>query len=218
MSETIKLHGCAQDDLQLKEALEFCLPALEGRETVALLYTPGNCLLALLKDKTLRDNRDQEVALAEVFEARIFNEQVELRWLHKSNRRGRAVLLSGGEIPRECSEKLPKDVSLSALKTLLQTYLLWGEMVVPDNHAPWYRLTTARIGKLDVPLQNADRSKLSEEINKGEKKRVQLKALEYLAEYDADGNVVQEDNNSDKTKLHGNVAVVEERLLKLEVA
>jgi CRISPR-associated protein (TIGR03984 family) len=73
-----------------------------------------------------------------------------------------------------------------------QTYLLWGEGLGPvaDLTAGlWSRLATARIGSLDVPLPN---------LSHGE--RVRLRALEYFATYE-----------------DGNVGVLDERLLGLEV-
>ena len=206
-----QLFGCAADGLTLKEAIEACLPAFESQETVALLYSARRCRLARMKDRQLCDEHDRAIKLDDVFEARIFNQQSELRWLNEQGGFGRAVLLSAREIPEPCREKLPQDASLVALHSLEQTYLLWGEGIDQANTglvAGWSRLTTARIGKLDVPVTGVDDK---------ENKRVHLKALEYLAEYDEHGNVVQDGNNVEEKYLHGNVAVVEERLLCLEV-
>jgi CRISPR-associated protein (TIGR03984 family) len=55
----------------------------------------------------------------------------------------------------------------------------------------WSRLSEARIGKLDVPLANVPQNG-----------RVQLSAIEYLAQTEGDEN--------------GNVSVVEERLIRLK--
>jgi CRISPR-associated protein (TIGR03984 family) len=79
----------------------------------------------------------------------------------------------------------------TVLDTHPLTYLLWGEGVGPNHGlgARWGRLAAARIGILDVPVEGI-----------GTLWRVKLHALEYLAEY-----------------AHGNVAVAEERLMKLEV-
>lgn len=203
------LFGRVADGLTLKEAIEACLPALESQETIALLYSASKCRLARMKNRQLCDEHHQAIELNDVFEARIFNPQSELRWLNEQGGFGRAVLLSAETIPEPCRKKLTENVSLSALHTLEQTYLLWGEGIDQTNVslAPgWSRLTTARIGKLDVPVTGVK-----------EKSRVHLKALEYLAEYDGHGNLVQVGDQTEEEYLHGNVAVVEERLLCLEV-
>jgi CRISPR-associated protein (TIGR03984 family) len=206
MSESVTLHGCAKNDLRLPEALEACLPALEGQETIALLYSPSQCELARLKDRKLLDCRDKPISLDDFFEARVFNEQSELRWLNDKGGLGRAALLSASPIPETCRKQLTEDVSITALKTLpQQTYLLWGEGVKDQDPATtklaagWSRLTTARIGPLNVPI------KVPNAVNTDDKSkmpRVLLRVCEYLKVCDD----------------HGNVAVVEERLLKLEVA
>lgn len=203
------LFGRAANNLRLKDAIEICLPALKSPETVALLYSARKCELARMKNGQLCDKHDRAMELDDVFEARIFNPQSELRWLNDQGGVGRAALLSAESIPEACREKLTENVSLTALHTLEQTYLLWGEGIDQTNvslAAGWNRLTTARIGKLDVPVTGIK-----------EKSRVHLKTLEYLAEYDEQGNIVQFGHPAEEKYLHGNVAVVEERLLCLEV-
>ncbi len=203
-----QLYGYAKDDLTLSDALEAGLPALSAKQAVALIYTPQRCLLAALENKELRLSNGKAVALAEVFEARIFNEDAELRWWHQQDGQGRVVLLSA-KAQSECQKTLTEDVSLKPLHVLEQTYLLWGEGINQNKYESatgWSRLTAARIGRLDVPLPGAS-----------DQQRVQLKTLEYLVEYDADGKIVQEDNAVNESKRHGNVAVGEERLLKFEV-
>lgn len=205
MNESVTLHGCARNDLHLAEALEICLPALEAPETIALLYSPSQCVLARLKDKQLWDSRDKPIDLDDAFEARVFNEETELRWLNIEAGLGRAVLLSASPIPEACRKQLTEDVSRPALKLLPQTYLLWGEGVKDQDPvttglaAGWSRLTTARIGPMNVPIIVPDAVETDDESRKP---RVLLRVCEYLAECDE----------------YGNVAVVEERLLKLEVA
>lgn len=204
----MKLRGRANNEMKLQDALTASQSVLAAKKTVALLYTPQRCKLAVLENGTLRQSDGKAVDLTEVFEARVFNEDAELRWLNKQDGTGRAVLLCAQEIPEPCLNKLPEDASLKALHTLKQTYLLWGEGIGQTKKVSladgWSRLTTARIGWLDVPVQGV-----------GKNERVYLKALEYLAEYDADGKLVQEDQPMEDTKRYGNVAVAEERLLCL---
>jgi CRISPR-associated protein (TIGR03984 family) len=57
--------------------------------------------------------------------------------------------------------------------TIRQRYLLWGKRA-EDPSGGWTRLTTARIGSINVPAVDG--------------LRFQICALEYLSEYD-DGNV-----------------------------
>lgn len=191
MSEPVKLYGRAHNDLTLQGALDAARSMFEGQQAIALLYSPRSCIFARLEGEHLRDSKGRQVNLEEVYEARIFNRDTELRWLNQSSGKGRAVLLTQAELPSEFQASLPEDVSFVALNTLNQTYLLWGEGTTIKSADGWSALTTARIGRLEVPLDGVRANE-----------RVLLHALEYLAEVDADGNV----------------AVVEERLLYLEVA
>lgn len=125
--------------------------------------------------------------VATAYEARIFHEHAELRWLRdpRHESRNSTVLLTDGTC-RVDLPALPFDAPL--LETLEQTYVLWGKAAAGTNDRPgWTRLTTARIGGLDVPLAG---------VREG--RRVGLWGIEYLGEF-ADGNV----------------AVVEERLCGL---
>ena len=141
----------------------------------------------------------------------VFNRETELRWLHQSGGKGRAVLLAQADPPSACQDSLSEDVSFTALKTLDQTYLLWGEGTTIKAEDGWSVLTTARIGRLEVPLDGV-----------GANARVHLHTLEYLAEVDAVGKIVDAESEpateEEELLRHGNVAVVEERLLYLEVA
>jgi len=122
------------------------------------------------------------------FEARIFNSNYELRWLNQSNGEGIAVLLSEQGI----ESYFKKSVDLDAIKAQEQAYFLWGEGYKAILKPGWSRLTTARLGKLDIPVGGVNQSK----------QRVKLITKEYfqcLAE------------------LHGNVIVAEERLMDLQL-
>lgn len=181
--------GCGQP---LSAALDAFSHTLPSSGAVALLYTPAQCLFARLQAAdVLTDSMAHPVALDAVYEARVFHADAELRWLNDPGptHHHRTVILSVQE----------QDLGLTAspvqqpiVSTLPQTYLLWGEGVgTVHGLAPgWSRLATARIGKLDVPLPHVHRNQY-----------VVLHALEYLAEFD-----------------DGNVAVLEERLIKLEVS
>jgi len=211
MSEPVTLYGGAGNELTLRQAFEFSVPAFAGRQVVALLYSTSSCVFARLDDSGLCDSKGHQINWHEIFEARVFSREAQLRWLHQTSGKGRAVLLSQAELPSACRDGLPEDISFAALKTVNQTYLLWGEgtTIRPENG--WSVLTAARIGRLEVPLGGV-----------GARARIHLHALEYLAEVDAKGEVVGASSEAateeEKVLRHGNVAVVEERLLYLEVA
>lgn len=177
--------------LPLNEAVRNCKDILEG--AIALLYSPDSCKFLWLKNGEFEYPSKQEKEhhrLDTVFEARVFSQDYELRWLNRNNGRGDAVLLS--ESNREI-----KNFSLLIPKrceAIEQKYLLWGEPIInPENiQEGWQRLAEARIGKLNIPItENL--------IDK--QQRVYLKSCEYISTVDH----------------YGNVGVIEERLVQLEV-
>jgi len=161
---------------------------------VALLYAPKSCQFARFQDGILLNAEEQSIDLDPVFEARIFNSKAELRWLNETGGFGRAVLISEDKTLPEFKQSVweQPESSLSAICTIPQCYLLWGkgdDLAIESEK--WGILSEARIGQLKVPV-----GQLKAE------QTVCLQAIEYLAEVDE----------------YGNVAVVEERLLGLEVS
>ncbi|WP_165037004.1 type III-D CRISPR-associated protein Csx19, partial [Candidatus Protofrankia californiensis] len=135
-----------------------------------------------------------------VFEARIFNKDAELRWLHEGDGLGTAVLLSESpDICRPLGEALDP---LKAIERIDNRYLLWGRPLRshdsgastgPLSAGPlWVRLAEARIGLLDVPVSRAPR----------ENECVFLRTVEYVT----------------TEPEHGNAYVAEERLVELFLA
>jgi CRISPR-associated protein (TIGR03984 family) len=185
--------------ISLEETIAQCHQVLvgafakHGRNPIALLYSPQSCQLARLKEGQLEDYHNQPINnWREIFEARIFNPETELRWLNRNQGKGEAVLIT-----EATKEEQLKD--FSALPPVeceriepCQQYLLWGETAHNKNCSEgWQRLAEARIGKLDIPLDRA--------LNQNQ--RVYLKTYEYLS------------NQSDE---YGNFAVIEERLVQLD--
>jgi len=82
----------------------------------------------------------------EVFEARVFNEHTELRWLNDADS-GRTVLLS--EDPTVLPAAFTRLDPVEATGTIEGGYLLWGKAVQSSDG--WTTLTTERIGSLRVP-------------------------------------------------------------------
>jgi CRISPR-associated protein (TIGR03984 family) len=193
------LYGSASNGIDLLAALEQCGGVLFQPLAVALLYTPGWCGFAQVRpvasgvELILPVLEERRFDPATVFEARIFGQQAELRWLKQWPNKGRAVLLAEEDVSSYLDDEL---MPIQSIDIIDQTYLLWGEGVpanpreLPRN---WSRLAMARIGTLDVPYPLDDRPAVSEKDQ-----RIHLIAREYV---DVDE--------------HGNAAVVEERLMKL---
>jgi CRISPR-associated protein (TIGR03984 family) len=182
------LYSYQAQEITLSEAIKTCQNQLKG--AIALLYSPSACQFLRLIDGVFHDSHDRKINhLADVFEARIFNEQCELRWLNYDGGIGQAALLLETELRSSINQFKGLDPKKD-VEPWDQQYLLWGEKA---NSKPtqqgWQRLAEARIGKIDVPIDS--------EI----KDRVYLKTREYMAAVDT----------------YGNYAVIEERLVKLEV-
>lgn len=181
------LYGrCTTTNITLKSALSNCATALS--EAVAIIYSPTSCQFAKVDQNGDLTNANNEIlSLDKVFELRAFNQNSELRWLNESNGKGKAVLISKQKI----SSYLYNDISeIQELGTIHQQYILWGEKASTELTSGWAKLSTARIGSIDVPVRGLAADK-----------RVYLNAVEYLK---AD-------------EKYGNVSVVEERLTGLEV-
>lgn len=189
MTAETTLYSYRTEGLGLAQVIAACQQQLNG--AIALLYSPQDCQLArFMPDGMLRDSCNRAINLAnnlDIFEARIFNPTCELRWLNRMNGTGEAVLISE-------AEQTIKDFSALApisCESIEQKYLLWGEKAKNSAISGWQRLAEARIGKLDIPIAQ----------NLQDNQRVHLKTCEYLA----------------STDKYGNFAVIEERLINLEV-
>ena len=190
------LYAWRKEEVELAGAIADCAEALQG--AVGLFYSLPWCRFGQLKqdNNTIKvHDFEGEMQLDLVFEARIFNQTAELRWL-KSGELGTAVLLSEEEDWKGAN--LPDGYNKTTLDNLealdRSNYLLWGEGTNIQKNG-WSCLTAARIGKLYVPIAAIE-----------PKKRVQLVVQEYIGEVEYIGKV-------DK---YGNMAVVEERLIKLK--
>lgn len=176
--------------LSLSDAVSAYSTILEG--AITLLYSPDSCKFLRLSNSEFEYSSAKEREnhrLSNVFEARIFTPECELRWLNRKDGKGDAVLLT--ESPQSISEFEEEKKEIE--DALSQQYLLWGEPILnpKDIQAGWQRIAEARIGKLDIPLLE----KLSDK-----QQRICLKTREYIKILD-----------------YGNCAVIEERLRKLEV-
>ncbi|MER6274448.1 CRISPR-associated protein Csx19 [Streptomyces sp900105755] len=177
------LHARAEPGITLADAL-----ARAGfTDAVALLSSPHEHIVARVRDGHCHTNTTPAVyGLDTVFEARIFNEHRELRWLCKSGTRGRAVILT--EDPDLLPDAFTHDIApVAAVDTLDAHYLLWGRPVSGDSD--WTMLHTPQIGTIEVPFPAPDPDR-----------RLRLAAREYVS----------------VEPQHGNAYVSEERLLRIE--
>jgi len=187
MSNLETLNGQKAKDISVQDAIAACQDHFQD-SAIALLYSPTACQFAKLESGSLRDFAGKEIETAPIFEARIFNETSELRWLNISSGKGQAVLVSQDNISGIFKDKC----NLEYFESLPQQYVLWGEGMSNPSKDPngWSRLGAARIGAMDIPIADITTNE----------QRVILKVVEYLQEVDE----------------HGNVAVVEERLVRLK--
>lgn len=170
-----RLYSYKYKDKSLLEALSVFKGLGEAK---GLLYTPQICCFVKITPNGKAFDDKGELSnnfLNSVFEARIFNKDVEMRWLHQQNLLGRLVLISEKLIDSEKDNLLDPPIELAG--EILQNYLLWGK--VKETKNGWTYLVTSRIGKIAVPSPKT----LKQE------KRLILKAKEYLQEKDY-GNVV----------------------------
>jgi CRISPR-associated protein (TIGR03984 family) len=173
VSPKTTLYGRASNGIPLATALETCSKYLS--EAIGLLYAPDACHLVQFSDSNLRDSSGSPVDLSKVFEAKIFSESHELRWLNQNQGSGRAVLLS--EDPLD--NVLDTNVNLEVIDVLPQKYLLWGKGIDSANNSHWGSIASARVGSLDIPLEGIRQDSY-----------VYLHSREYLREVDEYGNVV----------------------------
>ncbi|HBL14421.1 MAG TPA: TIGR03984 family CRISPR-associated protein [Cyanobacteria bacterium UBA11162] len=167
--------------ITLEQAVKECSDYLA--DAVALIYSPQKCYFVKVNSGNIEQPPlGEKVEINSVFEARIFNEEAELRWLNERNGEGRSVLISEQNF-NLCWKEIEE---LKAIAIQNQQYILWGKAKMNSATTGWSQLVSNRIGSLYVPCDDI-------------KNRVCLKTCEYLTEDD-----------------YGNVAVVEERLIKLE--
>lgn len=170
----------------LEAAIAMGSELLEG--AITLLYSPQACQIAILRKGQLANSSGNQIrSIQDIFEARIFNSNCELRWLNQADGNGRSIFLSESPLSLENFTEESK-----ACESFSQKYIIWGEQARTRPKANgWQRLAEARIGKIDIPFDQPLQ----------ENQRLYLKTVEYLA---AD-------------EEFGNFAVIEERLVQLEV-
>ncbi|WP_019632759.1 type III-D CRISPR-associated protein Csx19 [Actinomadura atramentaria] len=135
----MKLHTASRDGASLADALAVC-------DGIGFLATPWEHHVV-----RVRGGRafgvDGPVDLAAVYEGRVFNSVVEVRWLDPGDG-GRASVLT------DDVASLPAGWDSADVETIDRvpgSYLVWGRAAgVRDG---WTALTAARIGTLHVPVE-----------------------------------------------------------------
>lgn len=197
MSDPTALYIWTKEQMALDDALRAAEYLVGGAPVVGLFYSPRWCRIGLYRDGAFKDENDAPLELTHVFEGRIFSERGELRWWNDPATgfgRGKAAYLS--EINRSPEGWPHPPVGREDLFPCPNQYLLWGEGWKPKKRtlvAGWSCLATGRIGTLMVPFPDLP-----------PKERLQLTTIEYLG------------LDPGEAGQHGNVVVIEERLLKLE--
>lgn len=153
------LHVATHDGVTFTEAME------SAPDGFALLTTPW-------RYEIVTTAKARGAVPEGVFEARVFSEHTELRWLHEADDRGRAVLLT--EDPTAVPDAFEAGTPVTAIGTEAGGYLLWGKAVRTSDG--WTTLTTERIGSLRVPG----------EFDRGD--HVELTTREYIARDPDHGN------------------------------
>ncbi len=174
-------------EITLHDALEAADLGIES-SGIGLLSSPSAFRVATVKGAVVY-TREGSVALEPVFEARCFDGASELRWLRTDYAGGTAVLLSENEA---LAARFHEAKQLDVDGTIEAQYLLWGtaDGASANGGQTWIVLSNSRIGSLKVPVTVS-------QSNAGQ--RVRLCSVEYLAKGE-----------------HGNMAVVEERLIGLK--
>lgn len=145
---------------------------------VGFVYTPDEAAFVRVDDGAI--SRPGGACPDDVFEARVFTTDVELRWWHPPDSAmniGIAVVVSESDLALDAGEWTPLGDAAGPVGTLNNRYLLWGN-ARGDAAAPgWSRLAEGRIGWLDVPLDRAPAGA-----------RVRLDTVEYVDVVDSYGN------------------------------
>jgi CRISPR-associated protein (TIGR03984 family) len=192
-TETTTLYTATNANITLRNALS-ALPAQKAEGLIGLLYTPRWCGLVRWADGRA-ETPNESVDLDQVYEARFFNNTLELRWLRdpESNGVGQAACLSEESITPNGWTRGSRD----ELKPLPGQYLLsgWG-CKADDLPQGWSLLSNASVGKRTIPLAGV-----------GANMYAVLRYREYLGPPEGEAG-----------EKHGNNAIYDERLLGLDLA
>jgi CRISPR-associated protein (TIGR03984 family) len=187
MSAELFIH--TRQGLSLADALSAWAEVSGADRATAILYSPDRCELATLTAGSLQTFDGLPVDITRVFEARVFHETAELRWLDDPSVEPsrKAVILTETAIQLDGWQS---SHPIKIRKKLDQDYLLGGRGTGRPTTNGWSEIADAHAGVLHVPLTDVRKNQ-----------RVRLCSVEYVIEAD-----------------HGNAVIFDERLVRLEVA
>jgi CRISPR-associated protein (TIGR03984 family) len=163
---------------------------------VALLMAPSWFRFGVVQEGTLTDPSGAPLDTTVVFEARVFNQRAELRWLRDATAPdpiGTAVLLSEDDAARPSSRFTQLPRLQTAGPSIPGQYILWGQVAADAAGPGWCTLQEQRIGSFSVPLQG--------QVTASAGSRLVITTCEYVG-----------------AEAHfGNMFVAEERLLGVSV-
>ena len=140
-------------------------------QTFALLYSPKKCYLAKLLGNEFY-NKHGKIEDGAIFEARVFNDTAEMRWLNEANGYGATAVLTEDANFDFFGKVVEQEKVFGSIN---QSYLIWGERVKDvESSNDWTQFATARIGAFWIPIESSYRA--------------QFTAVEYLKTYEY-GNV-----------------------------
>lgn len=164
-------------------------------DTYVLLYAPDKCFIGRCEqNRSFTVSSGKEAApqslskddLKSVFEARVFNQVSELRWLNSFDGQHTTAILAEQPLSFDGATLTAEE---RIIRTLPRHYLLWGLRTDTDNvRSNWTQFATARIGSYFVPI-----------TLDANHKHARFTAVEYFREYE-----------------DGNVAIADERLTGIE--
>lgn len=194
LDRPVTLVGRTNDSLGLEDAVRAGAVA-DG--AVGMVWSASAFSFVVLREGELHGRHGRLDDIGAFFEARIFDGTTELRWLHQSSGRGRAVAIAETSLPSALDswQELPSRKAEATIGPV--PYLLWGKpQGAPDGI--WSESAENRIGALHVPhVASANQ-------------RIRLVAKEYLARF------ADEHPPAAGVRLSGNAMVIEERLIRLE--
>jgi CRISPR-associated protein (TIGR03984 family) len=152
LNRMTELRWRAADQVTLAGALAAAVRVLAD-DAIGLMSTTAWHGFVRLDGADLR-TPNRIVNLAEVFEARIFDGTVELRWLNEHDGAGRAVLLADDPSALTAAAPPFEKEQCEPVSDVPddQQLLLWGRPLDPNpDPSGWMTLAEHRIGRMPVP-------------------------------------------------------------------
>lgn len=170
-----KLYPWAETQLAADGPYVSDQPSTEDDPLCGYTYTPLACRFFAIDPQGHANYADgAHVMIDQIFEMRVFSKTWEWRWL-RDGQSARMSMVSDEPLHRG-GFKTPSRDPVSVLKRTGQQ-LLWGKGVDGAPHG-WTRLTSQRIGSIDVPFQSEGTGRLA------------LTTTEYFRQDPATGNWV----------------------------